>query len=107
MDIKQKIGNRIKYFRELHNITQQQLSENVDTTVETIYNCESGRKISIQMVERIADALSIPIAELFQFEEINNKNEKLLNQIHQLCSDKSEKDLEMIKDFIILIEKYQ
>lgn len=105
MNIKQKIGMRIKHFRELHKLTQFELSEKVDVSVETIYNSESGRKLSFPMIEKIAFELNIPVKELFDFGKLKNKNEELIKQIMILCNGRSENQLEFIRDFIHLVTK--
>ena len=66
--LKKQIGERIKLFRNLKEITQHQLAEKTDVSIKTIYNCESGRKISINIIEKISTALSIPVINFFDFE---------------------------------------
>ena len=70
MDIKKKIGNRIRKLRTSKNISQLQSSNlaNLDRTY--IASVENGkRNISIINIEKIATALDILIKNIF--EDIN------------------------------------
>jgi transcriptional regulator with XRE-family HTH domain len=66
MDIKVKIGLRIKELRGEKKLTQEELAweANVDRTY--MNHVENGRKnISIQSLEKIINALEVSIAEFF------------------------------------------
>ncbi len=70
MDIKEKIGNRIKELRNLKKISQLQLSNlaNLDRTYIT--SVENGkRNVSIVNIEKIAHALDITIKKYFEDEK--------------------------------------
>jgi len=67
MDIKGKIGNRIREVRNLKNISQMQLSNLADLDRTYITSVENGkRNISIVNIEKIAIALDISIKEFFE-----------------------------------------
>lgn len=66
MDIKGKIGLRIKEIREQKGISQKDLAYTADLDRSYIASVESGkRNISIVNLEKIANALSINLSELF------------------------------------------
>ncbi len=72
MDIREKIGQRIKYLRETSGMSQKDLSFDSDLDRSYIASVESGqRNISIVNIEKIAIALGVTIKELFNDVEFN------------------------------------
>jgi transcriptional regulator with XRE-family HTH domain len=66
MDIKQKLGAIIKKCRKNKSFSQERLAllSNIDRTY--ICDVEKGeRNISVDVLEKLANALEIPISELF------------------------------------------
>lgn len=67
MDIKGKVGLRIKEIREQKGISQKELAYTADLDRSYIASVESGkRNISIVNLEKIANALSVNLSELFK-----------------------------------------
>jgi transcriptional regulator with XRE-family HTH domain len=67
MEIKSKIGKRIKEIREKKSISQKDLSFSADLDRSYIASVESGqRNISIVNLEKIANALDVTLSELFK-----------------------------------------
>ncbi len=70
MDIRWKIGNRIKHLREEKGIAQRDLALNADLDRSYIAGIESGqRNVSIVNVARIAAALDISLKDFFDDEQ--------------------------------------
>jgi len=82
-----KLGVRIKYYRINHNVTdkrylddfnqvsQECLAEMIDSSVSQIRNLESPKTrqgISIVLLEKIANALNIPLYAFFLDEPIKD-----------------------------------
>lgn len=73
MEIKLKIGNRIKQLREIKNMSQKDLSYSADLDRSYIASVESGqRNISIVNIEKIAFALGVTLKEFFNYNEFND-----------------------------------
>ena len=67
MDIKSKIGRRIKEIREQKSVSQKDLSFKADLDRSYIASVESGqRNISIVNIEKIANALDVTLSQFFQ-----------------------------------------
>jgi transcriptional regulator with XRE-family HTH domain len=67
MEIKSKVGKRIKEIREKKSISQKDLSFSADLDRTYIASVESGqRNISIVNLEKIANALDVTLSELFK-----------------------------------------
>jgi len=73
MDIKLKIGQRIKDLREKAELSQKDLAYTADLDRSYIASIENGqRNVSIVNIEKIANALNVTIKEFFN----NNEFEK-------------------------------
>jgi transcriptional regulator with XRE-family HTH domain len=74
MDIKLKIGIRIKELREEKNISQKDLSFAADLDRSYIASVENGqRNISIVNIEKIATALGVTLKEFFNDAQFNKR----------------------------------
>jgi transcriptional regulator with XRE-family HTH domain len=66
MDIKQKIGNKLKAFRMERRLSQETLAHLADIDRTYAHDIEKGtRNISIVVLEKLANALNIPIKDFF------------------------------------------
>lgn len=66
MDIKLKIGHRIKELREKAEMSQKDLAYTADLDRSYIASIENGqRNVSIVNIEKIALALGVSLQELF------------------------------------------
>lgn len=67
MDIRKKVGNRIKEIRESKGISQKDLSFYSELDRSYIASVESGmRNISIKNLEKISIALGLSLSDLFK-----------------------------------------
>ena len=72
MDVKGKIGQRIKELREASSMSQKDLSYAADLDRSYIASVENGqRNISIVNIEKIAIALGVTLKEFFNDGEFN------------------------------------
>lgn len=70
MDIKEKVGQRIRFLRKELNLSQEALAlkSEVDRTYMT--DVENGRRnVSLEILERIIKALEVSITEFFNSKE--------------------------------------
>jgi transcriptional regulator with XRE-family HTH domain len=73
VDVKVKIGQRIKELREASNMSQKDLSYAADLDRSYIASVENGqRNISIVNIEKIATALGVTLKEFFNDGEFEN-----------------------------------
>lgn len=72
MDVKEKIGQRIKELREAQGMSQKDLSYGADLDRSYIASVENGqRNISIVNIEKVAIALGVTLKEFFNDGEFN------------------------------------
>ncbi|MDP2891110.1 MAG: helix-turn-helix transcriptional regulator [Bacteroidota bacterium] len=73
MDVKAKIGQRIKELREAATMSQKDLSYSADLDRSYIASVENGqRNISIVNIEKIATALGVSLIEFFNNNRFEN-----------------------------------
>lgn len=72
MDVKLKIGKRIKELRELSNMSQKDLAYAADLDRSYIASIENGqRNVSIVNIEKIASALNVTLNKFFEDAKFN------------------------------------
>jgi transcriptional regulator with XRE-family HTH domain len=64
-DFKKIVGKRVKTARKNAGLTQEQLAEKIDKTVETVSNIERGIKLPrLATLEDLRKALNVKLSEL-------------------------------------------
>jgi transcriptional regulator with XRE-family HTH domain len=66
MDIKQRVGNKVKEFRKLKGLSQEKLANLSEIDRTYLPTIEKGeRNVSIEILEKLAKALEINIKDFF------------------------------------------
>ncbi len=97
-----EIGQRIKLYRQKAGLTQESLGELVGVTFQQIQKYERGiTKLNIDKLQRIAEALSVPVPALIEAEEATHifltSQEKKLIEMYRRMND------EIIKECLFKI----
>ena len=72
MDIKSKVGKRIREVREKVEMSQKDLAYTADLDRSYIASIENGqRNVSIVNIEKIATALNVTLKEFFKDAQFN------------------------------------
>jgi transcriptional regulator with XRE-family HTH domain len=72
MDIKQKIGQRIRELRKELEISQEALAYKADVDRTYVTDVESGRRnVSVEILEKLIKALQVSFSEFFESKEFN------------------------------------
>ena len=62
--------NKIKVFRAMHDLTQEDLAQAIGVTRQTILAIEKGKYVpSLDLAFRISRRFSVNIEEVFQYDE--------------------------------------
>lgn len=70
MDIKLKVGQRIKMLRKQIGISQESLAYKADVDRTYVTDVENGRRnVSVEILERLIKALEVTISEFFNANE--------------------------------------
>ncbi len=82
MELSKFIGSKIKYYRELRNMTQDELAEQLKTTRQSISRYENGeRKANQDILFDLADIFKISINNFFPPTEQSTSIETIYNQL--------------------------
>ena len=91
MNIKKALGEKIRRFRKLRNLTQEELAELIEISPRSLSNIEIGACfVKAETLEKIIETLNITTEELFANEHIKT-NRELINNIN-LFIDKAKND---------------
>lgn len=79
MSLKRSIGARVRQLREERRLTQDQLAEKIERSVDAISALERGVMLpSLNTVERLAEALHVPMAAFFDLTLESDPNRSAL-----------------------------
>ncbi|MBQ8458654.1 helix-turn-helix transcriptional regulator [bacterium] len=103
MQTSELLGLKIKEIRKQRHITQETLAEMVDLDIGYISKLEVGRNFpKIGTLEKIANALNVELAELFQFTRQNDLDFKteIIKIYEQLNKEKQYTLYRVAKDLL-------
>ena len=70
MDIKIKVGQRIKELRKTSLLSQESLANKADVDRTYVTDVENGRRnVSVEILERLIKALEVTVSEFFDSKE--------------------------------------
>ena len=96
--MKKMFGKRLRELRVEKNLTQETVAELIDIKPENYSRIENGLSFpKPENIEKISKALNVEIAELFQFQHLNN-----YDQIKELVIQK----INTNKDVTIIVYKF-
>lgn len=99
------IGNKIKLLRKKHHLTQEQLSEHLGISFQSISKWENNIALpDITFVPTIAAFFGVSIDELFNYDlkEINDKVESICNEAYKYrCENDLEKAKEILQEGLV------
>lgn len=92
------IGQRIRMKRKEINMTQEELAEKLDISVEYTSRVERGSvSASFQLLEKICTVLDIPEEELYFGKNGVYQNEKVLSAFKNLSQEKQYAAMKIIE----------
>ena len=68
MNLKQRVGAKIKQLRKEKKLSQEQLAEYIDRSVDAVSQIERGVSLpSAETLEKLSVHLFVPVSELFTY----------------------------------------
>ena len=97
--IEKQIGSHIAKIRKERGLTQSELAELIDVTIETISRLERGVSVpSLKTLEKISSVLNISLKNIFDFESVQKfKIPAIENEIEKLFAYLKTKSLNDIR----------
>jgi len=68
MDIKERVGQRLRDWRKAHDLSQEQLGARFGISGPSVYAIEVGRSLSVDRAVQIAALLGVTVDELLKVE---------------------------------------
>jgi len=97
VDLKKQLGSRIRFLREACKLTQEKLAERANLSVTFIGTAERGKNIpSVKTCQKIAKVLSVPVYELFMFEEQTEQDKRIEQFTIRVKGEKSRRKIDLI-----------
>lgn len=99
-DIKYIIADNIKLYRKRENLTQLELAEQTELSLDSIKRVEGGKRtMSLDNFLRIADALSVPLSFLLYDQvEVIPDSERILCALEGKSQKQREYLLHMLQE---------
>ena len=99
-NFKKLFGSRIRYLRNLAELSQEKLAERVGLSTKTISYIENGKNtISFNKLQLIADGLGVPVYKLFVFTDYENHREML----EKLLISATDKEINAISEIVKIV----
>ena len=107
-NIKFIIGQRIRNYRIQKNLSQEQLSELASFHPTYIGQLERGEKnATLESIQKVAQALDIPLSQLFEKIEEKQNEESIPLQIYDFFSSKNKKEQKYLYQILKEIDDYK
>ncbi len=93
--ILKQLGQRIRYYRRLKNLTQEDLGEQANVSYKYIGEIERGRKkASIIVIYRLSCALQVSMTDLVSFSRFQcSSHQKCMQSIIRFLENKNTEEL--------------
>ena len=90
MELKEYIGNQIKYYRKLNKMNQEELANQLNTTKQSISRYEKGiRKANQDILFQLCDIFNVSIDDFFPTSDVNDQQlDELIATFKTLNSDR-------------------
>lgn len=90
--LKKKFGKKIKYYRELNGLTQEQLAELIDINCRSLSFIERGVNfVKADTIEKICAALNVSPKQLFDFDYSLKPAKDIKEELHEILENNEEK----------------
>ena len=102
MNLKKSFGQNVQKYRKYRNLTQEKLAEMVGVDVTSISSIETGKYFpSADNLTKIALALQIQFADLFDFDSFSSSEELFADIVDLISSFREDtKRLNAVRNFV-------
>jgi transcriptional regulator with XRE-family HTH domain len=95
MDSQSLFGSRVRSVREAGRLSREIVAEKSDINANYLGEIERGEKWpSIEVIQRLADALNVSPPAFFEFEAEEVDSNVLLSNLHKLLAARKTEDLQ-------------
>lgn len=99
-------GSKIKAIRKKNKLTQDELARKVGISKNGLWNYENDkREISIELVQKIAETLNVPLSDLIEEENPIRKTQKEIEKLKSIIFDLTVKRTEQTNIYDSLLNE--
>lgn len=95
-ELKFLLGKRIKELRHKRGFSQQELAELVDIDQRSLSNIECGNTFPSKSLLLIAQALRVPVQDLFEFELVIKSEDDMKKYISHNLNKLNKRDIKTV-----------
>ena len=107
-DISKSIGQRIRNYRDQKDLSQENLAELSGMHATYIGQVERGEKnVTVKNIEKIASALDVPLSQLFEKLDGENKSDNIPLKCYEFLSAKTGPQQKQLYNLLLEIDKYK
>lgn len=110
MKIEHKLGLRVRCLRTRRGMTQENLAERINRSVDMVSKIETGATgPSFESLKRLSDALEVSLHSLFDFEDDHDdpRRIELLTIVADIARSLTTKDLAHAAEIMLIFDKYR
>lgn len=107
MDLKTKIGIRVKQLRSERDLTQEQLAQKIDRSNDVISGFERGLTgQTLDLIEDVCDALDVSVSMLFNDTDgpaLSKNKEAYLFELKTMLQSEKEEDVKRVLEIARIV----
>ncbi len=105
-DLERNLGRRVATLRHVTGLTQMQLAESADTTLDTISRLERGASMpGVRRLASVAKALNVPLWQVFQEDTPTPESAVILAALGTILAECDGETAQIILDVAIRIAR--
>lgn len=108
MDIRKRVGLRIRAARREHGLSQSELAAKLERSIDTVSAIERGISLpNLETLEGLARVLNVPLRDFFDFEGQSQtpKQEKAVAELLMVARQMSDRQLALTLDLARAVMK--
>jgi transcriptional regulator with XRE-family HTH domain len=106
MDIRTRVGLRVRAARKERGLSQGELSAKLDRSVDAVSAIERGISLpNLDTLEGLARVLGVPLRDFFDFDEQGDspKQEKAVSELLMMARGMSDRQLALALDLLRVV----
>lgn len=107
MDIRTRVGLRVRAARKERGLSQSELAAKLDRSVDAVSAIERGISLpNLDTLESLARVLDVPLRDFFDFDQQGDspKQEKAIAELLMLARQMSDRQLSLAVDLVRMVK---
>jgi transcriptional regulator with XRE-family HTH domain len=109
MALGRAVGLRVKALRQRRGLSQEELAERIDRSLNAISSIERGRTLpNFTTLERLSEVLGVPVREFFDHQpdaSDNPRRARLMSELFSSARELTDADLELALEQVKVLSR--